>query len=52
MKWIVAWRGGRGPNEWDHETVIEADNIRAALDQMEPKVKEAGGEIFMIEQHP
>ncbi len=50
FEYLVSFGGGIGPNVWDNEIVIEADNIREALEKSEPKVNEAGGWIYAIEQ--
>ena len=50
FKYIVAIAGGLGPDVWDSEFTVEAENIRQALDKAEPLAAEAGGDIIAIEQ--
>lgn len=50
FNYIVAFSGGLGPKAWDSELTVQAFSIREALDLAEPKVTEAGGAIFAIEQ--
>lgn len=50
ISYLVTYGGGLGPNVWDAELIVQAPDIRAALDQAEPQVLDAGGVIFSIEQ--
>lgn len=47
--WYVVFGGGIGPNTWDNNLTVEADNIEEAIAKAMPTVKEAGGEIFSCE---
>jgi hypothetical protein len=51
-KWIVAYGGGLGPDTWDAEMIVDADNIRSALDQAEKLLAniDESFAIFYIEQ--
>lgn len=50
LKFLVMYGGGLGPDVWDAEMEVEADNIREALEIAEGRVKEFRGTVFGIEQ--
>lgn len=45
FKYVVSYGGGRGPEVWDAEIVVEAENIRAALDEAE-RVLNTSPDVF------
>ncbi len=50
MKYIGLICGGRGPDVWDKEVEVEAENIRQALDEIEKHFLEYDSAVVSIEQ--
>jgi hypothetical protein len=51
LKYLVGYGGGVGPNVWDEELTVDANDIHEALAKAAPHVWEAGAVIFSIEQY-
>jgi len=49
MKYVALIYGGIGPNVWDREVEVEAEDIRQALDKVEAGI-EGEGDVVSIEQ--
>lgn len=50
IKYVVTVGGGLGPHVWDKDIVVEAYNIREALNIVEAQVAHDGGFVVSIEQ--
>ena len=50
MKYLGMIAGGLGPDVWDREIEIDADDFKDAAEQAIAKAKDAGGEVIFLEQ--
>jgi hypothetical protein len=52
LKFTALIQGGLGPDAWDQEVEIDAENITDAVQQAVGKAADAGGQVVSIEQNP
>lgn len=50
VSYLVAYGGGLGPDVWDGEMTVQAENIREAITIAERRINDSGAVIFSIEQ--
>ena len=50
LEFLAVVEGGIGPNVWDREVTVWADNIRAALDTVESQISDSSAAVTSIEQ--
>lgn len=48
--YLAVVSGGLGPNTWDKEVEVDANDIRQAVDMVESQIIESGAAIISIEQ--